>query len=187
MRMASEWYRQDRRPRAILSSPRPSRPCGSRLPRPSSHCLDGDLLPGNPRTHLGDPQCGGPLHAMPPVPPEQNRLRGSRGHHRSSSRRLAGRSPSGSGNSHDNQAVSLIEVCQVLANITVRVNPLTSGYSRDVHGVVHVTALPVQPSKTALLGSATGENGMRLLEESYTFKTTPPGTIHSHMLVNDRI
>ena len=55
-----------------------------------------------------------------------------------------------------------MEVCQVLANITVSVNPLTSGYSRDVHGVVHITALPLQPPK-ALVASATGENGMRLL------------------------
>ena len=96
---------------------------------------------------------------------------------------------------------SLTEACSPLANITVAVQPLSSGYSQDVHGVVHITALPVRPGRPkeqqSSVGNGSGSNTsygsgsgeyreMRILEESHTFKATAPSTIFSHHLIGGR-
>ena len=87
---------------------------------------------------------------------------------------------------------SLTEICKTMANITVSVLPLTSGYSQDVHGVVHITAMPVNVnSNQANTMTKTkksrdhnsGGHGLRVLEESYTFKTVSPGIVNSHLLI----
>jgi len=67
---------------------------------------------------------------------------------------------------------TLTEVCKSRANVTVAVLPLSTGYSQDVHGRVHVTAIPIAPRG----------NTARLLEEVRSFKVVRPGTIISHRM-----
>jgi hypothetical protein len=74
---------------------------------------------------------------------------------------------------------TLTEVCKTLANITVTILPLSSGYSQDVHGVAHITALPMIMNKK----NRNEQLQLRVLEESYTFKTISPGIVNSHLLI----
>jgi hypothetical protein len=81
---------------------------------------------------------------------------------------------------------ALTEVCKSRANITVAVLPLSTGYSQDVHGMVHVTAVPVSPP-----GGTSSAGGLlcaaaRLLEEVRSFKVVRPGTIISHRMSQQR-
>jgi hypothetical protein len=79
---------------------------------------------------------------------------------------------------------TLTEYCKTTANITIALSPLTSGYSQDVHGVVHITAMPVNAPLSKLTSSIISKTS--LIENSYTFKTIAPNTILSHNLVGGR-
>ena len=81
---------------------------------------------------------------------------------------------------------TLTEVCKSRANITVAALPLSTGYSQDVHGVVHVTAVPIALPGGSSSSSTGGPAAARLLEEVRSFKVVRPGTIISHRMSRQR-
>jgi hypothetical protein len=101
-------------------------------------------------------------------------------------------SSSSSSSIEEEEEPTLTEVSKTRADVSVTVLPLASGYSQDVHGTVHITALQ---SRTAGAGSsATAQRPMQmqmqrqrwLLEEARSFKLVRPGTVVSHCLAPSR-
>ncbi len=76
---------------------------------------------------------------------------------------------------------SLTEVCKSRADITIAVVPLSTGYSQEVHGMVHITAMPV----TTSTNGSKGRPGS-LLEEIMSFKLVRPNTIISQRMTGKR-
>ena len=89
-----------------------------------------------------------------------------------------GPSSSSSSSDWDSDEPSLTEICKTRANVTVTVAPLTSGYSLDIHGTVHITAITADQNTS----TSTGSGGRVLLEEARSFKLVRPSTIVSHRL-----